>query len=366
MTSLYLDDIITMAIFIIIAVIIPLWLTFCNVYNLFAKTPNKPKFHAGVTMVVGGILYLFLYSLQFETAGDWNESVSTKHFAISSKYSFAFGLVITLGLVGLCILINFKSEKLPPLVSAFSIAGVVLLNILQILFAIQISKNTDGIIDLLFYVYHANIFILSVSAVKKQILEQIKIFEDIYKNSENSKKTNWLYQKINSISKYAVLVFACLFFMIAILEIIFILTGQGADATIKAFTDTADWTFSKQTPPPPEEYKGHYLCTVASGGHKKVVKPLRYGKRQGQIIIVNRQLCIANAFEDFIQEKFPKFHKFIRGVYDKYGYPISKHITTPCRADIVYFFMKPLEWLFLVFLYAFDTKPEQRIGRQYI
>lgn len=40
-----------------------------------------------------------------------------------------------------------------------------------------------------------------------------------------------------------------------ILEIIFILAGQGADAPIKALTDTADWTFSKQIPPPPIDHQ---------------------------------------------------------------------------------------------------------------
>ena len=60
------------------------------------------------------------------------------------------------------------------------------------------------------------------------------------------------------------LVFACFFFIIAVFEILFILAGQGADAPIKAFTDTDDWTFSQQLPPPPLEYKGHYLCTVTA------------------------------------------------------------------------------------------------------
>jgi len=138
------------------------------------------------------------------------------------------------------------------------------------------------------------------------------------------------------------------------------------DGPVKAFTMTADWTFSTQVPPPPIEYEGHYLCTVAAGGHKEVVKPLRYGKRRGAIIIVNRQLCIANAFEDYIQEKMPKFHKIIRTFYDTYGYPVSKHITTPHRADVIYILMKPLEWIFLLFLYTFDTNPEGRIKRQYL
>ena len=81
--------------------------------------------------------------------------------------------------------------------------------------------------------------------------------------------------------------------------------------------------------------------------------------------MVNRQLCIANAFEDLIQQNFPKFHKGVRHVYDTYGYPLSQDITTPLRADIVYVLMKPLEWLFLIVLYLFDSNPESRIAKQY-
>ena len=129
---------------------------------------------------------------------------------------------------------------------------------------------------------------------------------------------------------------------------------------------SADWTFSKQTPPPPSDYEGHYLCTVAAGGHKKVVKPLRFGSRRGATIIVNRQLCIANAFEEVIQIKFPSFHRMVRHIYDTYGYPLSKLIINPLRADVVYIIMKPLEWIFLLFLYLVDVRPEQRIRNQYV
>ncbi|MBP3272139.1 MAG: hypothetical protein J6M17_07925, partial [Ruminococcus sp.] len=87
--------------------------------------------------------------------------------------------------------------------------------------------------------------------------------------------------------------------------------------------------------------------------------------RAGDRIIVNRQLCIANAFEDLIMDKTPRFHRALRGFYDKYGYPLCRSITTPLRADIVYIIMKPLEWLFLIVLYLFDTKPESRISAQY-
>ncbi len=100
-------------------------------------------------------------------------------------------------------------------------------------------------------------------------------------------------------------------------------------------------------------------------GHKAIVKPTRAGIRHDVKIIVNRQLCIANAFEQLIEEKTPKFHRIVRKVYDKYGYAISRHITTLYRADIVYIAMKPLEWLFLIVLYLFDINPENRIAIQY-
>ena len=151
----------------------------------------------------------------------------------------------------------------------------------------------------------------------------------------------------------------------AVLEIVLILCGQGADGTVQAFTQTADWTFSQQLPPPPLEYQGHYLCTVAAGGHRKLVRPLRLGYRRGAVIVVNRQLAVANAFEELLQERLPRLHRLVRHFYNNHGYPLSQKITTPFRADLVYLLMKPLEWLFAAVLYLFDLAPECRIARQY-
>lgn len=81
--------------------------------------------------------------------------------------------------------------------------------------------------------------------------------------------------------------------------------------------------------------------------------------------MVNRQLCIANAFEQIIEEKTPKFHRAVRGFYDSYGFPIAKLIHSPYIADFVYFIMKPLEWIFIVVLYFTDVNPENRIAVQY-
>lgn len=81
--------------------------------------------------------------------------------------------------------------------------------------------------------------------------------------------------------------------------------------------------------------------------------------------MVNRQLLIANAFEELIQESTPRLHKFIRNAYDRYGYPLSKNITTPASSNLVYRLMKPLEYLFLAVLYFCCSKPEEKINKQY-
>lgn len=112
--------------------------------------------------------------------------------------------------------------------------------------------------------------------------------------------------------------------------------GQEPDSVIKAFTETADWNLSIKI-------LAQNLCTVAVGGHKEIVKPIRLGRRGKKYIVVNRQLCIANAFEQIIEEKTPRFHYVVRSFYDKYGYPVAKHINSKYAADFVYFLMKPLE-----------------------
>jgi len=366
MASLYFSNIFIYIIFGIVAFLVPGVLTVWNIYNCCALKPKKEKLVSCLTVFVGGIFYILLHGFAFEEAGDWYEQINTMqlHYGIFSEYVWYIVLIVLIGLAGLLILLFVDAEKLPPLISIISVAALILLNALQILYAVQIGNNIDGT-ELLLYVYHGNILLLSASVIRKQITQQVLIVQNKDVDVNEHKKFKWLYCRISSISKYTVFVFIGLFFLIAILEIIFVLLGQGIDAPIRAFTDTADWTFSKQIPPPPVEYEGHYLCTIASGGHKKIVKPLRLGTRRGETIVVNRQLCIANAFEEYIQEKFPVFHRNVRYFYDHYGYPISKRITSPFRADIVYFLMKPLEWLFLIFLYAMALHPEQRISRQY-
>jgi hypothetical protein len=154
--------------------------------------------------------------------------------------------------------------------------------------------------------------------------------------------------------------------VLGVLVALLVLFGQQPDSIIKVFTQTSDWILSGEISPPPVAYDTHYLCTVSLRGHKRLVKPIRYGIRRGEKIVVNRQLCVANAFEQLLEEKTPHFHRKIRRFYDTYGYPISKHINTAFAADVVYVLMKPLEWFFVLVIYMFDPKPENRINSQYM
>lgn len=158
-----------------------------------------------------------------------------------------------------------------------------------------------------------------------------------------------------------------LFPVFVLVQLILVLFGQRPDSFIQVFLDTSSYTYSKIPVPPPVIVPGdgHYLCTVSAVGHKGLVKPIRSGIRHGERIVVNRQLLIANAFENILEEYSPNLHKKVRHFYDTYGYPISRHIKTKRSADIVYLLMKPLEWFFLLVLYTVDRKPENRINVQY-
>ena len=349
-----------------IVILIPGGCTVWNIINCVKGNRKSRLIASTISVFVGGFFYLILLAF-FDPAGDWYEAVypDQTHYMISSEYSAFIILPAMMGFLGLLILLYSRPEHTAPLVSVFSIASVILLNVISVVFAIQLSANSITYLQVCFYIYHFNILLISVDVIRTHMKARAAYLGSRKEDFEDRKNLMWLYMKVTRMSQYAFPVFMALFVIVAFFEIFAVLAGQGIDAPVKAFTDTADWTFSQQTPPPPLEYDGHYLCTVAAGGHKRVVKPIRFGRRRGAIIVVNRQLCIANAFEESIAERFPRFHKWIRHVYDTYGYPLSNVITTQGRADFVYFVMKPLEWVFLLYLYLTDTRPEVRINRQY-
>ena len=155
--------------------------------------------------------------------------------------------------------------------------------------------------------------------------------------------------------------------VLIIIQLILVIFGQQPDSFIKAFLETSSYNYSNIVPPNPiiVQSDGHYLCTVSVKGHVRIVRPLRSGIRKGNRILVNRQLLVANAFENILEDYTPRLHWIIRHIYDKYGYPLSKHINTKWSADLIYILMKPLEYFFILVLYSVDKKPENRINIQY-
>jgi hypothetical protein len=131
----------------------------------------------------------------------------------------------------------------------------------------------------------------------------------------------------------------------------------------QAFTEVCAGTFATLQPP----VGGcHYLCTVAAQGHPWLVRPQRLGRRRGVTIVVNRQLAVANAFEDLLHERWPRFGAWARRTYDRCAYPLSRHLGRRWMADAVYLLMKPAEWAFYAVLLLLDRRPpEERIDRMY-
>lgn len=269
--------------------------------------------------------------------------------------------------------LKFRRKALPPIVEVLSLAGVYIGCGISIVWCIQLlcGGRPIGIqisvwdwIEILCLcvvpvLYLIHVFQLMKCLIREKAEKQEKIS---YTNPILKKINIWLLKGANLFWVTGLVMIP----LLGILIMILCLFGQQPDSIVKAFTETSDWILSGQISPPPVEYDVHYLCTVSLRGHKKLVRPIRFGIRKGNRIVVNRQLCIANAFEQLIMERTPRFHHAIRSFYDTYGYPISKHIHSAWSADVVYLLMKPLEWLFLLVLYLFDIKPEDRIARQYL
>lgn len=170
-------------------------------------------------------------------------------------------------------------------------------------------------------------------------------------------------------AKYPLLLVLCVP-VLAVLAGLLMLFGQKPDSFIRAFTDTYRHGLSQLD----HECAGvvcggHYLCTVAARGHASVVHPERLGVRGERTIICNRQLLVANAFEELVQQRFPRLHTVIRRNYDRVGEQVERHYQLLDRkwiSDLVHVAMKPLEWFFVLVLYTFDRHPERRIAVQYL
>ncbi|MBL3658807.1 hypothetical protein JL102_21840 [Fulvivirga sp. 2943] len=261
-----------------------------------------------------------------------------------------------------------KGKNQPPLLLVVYLAFLMIGIIINLLLIMQLfghendlagNSGISGFFMAMAPALHVLIsFILILHVIKEEAHEADK-------RSFKNRFLNQLNNRLKGSKMLPVWSLLALFPILFMVTILLILLGQEYDSLTKVFTETATWNFSQETHPPYLDHTGHYLCTVAACGSPEVVRPLRLGMRHGTEIIVNRQLLIANAFEDLIQTKYPRVHKVIRGKYDKYGYPLSKDINTKFKSNCTYLIMKPLEWLFLIYIYLNSQKPEKLIRKQY-
>ena len=358
----------------------PVVLTICEGISIIAVKRQRPM--QGVwlfDLYVFGlgafceILYLGL--LRNMTNYDWEVQLSNmeKHTPIYTGAAATVVILWMLGLIGYAILQYIPLRKLPPLVTVLSISAMYLGVAELILFTIQVfdpvgdGSLTDRCLLLL--------PICCVLIVARLLLAKIQEWNHMVQNAEEehfgtgkicqNSVLRWCNGILRKAAWWPLLGLVLMFPLLGILIAILMLFGQAPDSVIKAFTETSDWNLSLRQAPQNVMYDEHYLCTVAAGGHKKIVKPIRLGRRHGHEVIVNRQLCIANAFEQVLEERTPGFHRTLRHFYDTYGFPVARLIHSKYTADLVYFIMKPLEWIFLCVLYLTDAHPENRIAVQY-
>lgn len=258
---------------------------------------------------------------------------------------------------------------MPPLPTALCISGLETGLVLAILFIIQLFPHLVEGIWIPFDTFYMSLiplnYLLTVPRLLRQVIQKQIARLEAAPPAPSKGFICFCHRLLSRSQGWMLAGFLLALPLLVILLGVLVLLGQSPDAAAKAFTETSDWALSQKISPPPIEVNGHYLCTVAVGGHPKLVKPTRYGIRHGKRIVVNRQLCVSNAFEQLIMERTPRFHRAVRRFYDTHGYPLSQKLTTPLRADMTYLLMKPLEWFFLLCLYTFDTTPETRIAMQY-
>jgi len=374
MNSKIKEMIIILFLVILPMLILPLVFTIINIVNLFfalAKKHIKNKFICmnDIFTMICGILFTFvlLGILEFR---DYTQAIQITsdmvdlHAPIAAGHLPTILMLFGVGVLGYIIL-RIKKTSLPPIQIVILFSFMFIGIFISCIYLVQLSNNI-----LTFYIFYISLFpinfiLCSITLIKQTVTDYtLKISHE--KNEYKSKILSMFFNLIAKTQNWTVLAIILTLPILIIVILVLTIFGQKPDSIVKAFTETSDWVLSQKISPPAVVVDAHYLCTVSLRGHKKIVKPLRYGIRRNERIVVNRQLLIANAFEQLIQEKTPKTHHLIRYIYDKYGYPLSKHITTKWSADIVYFLMKPLEWLFLIVIYCFDINPETRIAKQYL
>lgn len=356
--------------------IFPLVLTGAEIYLLIKGQKNRELYRKGRIFDIAGILLGMFYSVLYLSFAnevmfekDWMEQLVNRqtHTPIYTGSQLTMAVTALAAVAGY-LTVNYVSlNKMPPLITVLGMAAMYLGTTESILWGIQVFR--EPFLDIYLLLLPLNCLLITGRTVSRKMWEWGRIMEEDEARKERYQEGKGIFSACNRLlskaERWPLAAFFLMWPLLGILIGFLILFGQRPDAVIKAFTETSDWNLSQRVAPQNIYYDEHYLCTVAAGGHEKIVKPKRLGVRHGHQVIVNRQLCVANAFEQVLEERTPGFHRAVRHFYDTFGFPVARLIHSKYMADLIYFLMKPLEWIFLIILYLTDADPESRIAIQY-
>ncbi|NQG97863.1 hypothetical protein HO675_07165 [Streptococcus suis] len=354
----------------LICFVLPLYLTWKNIRHFMALLKKQLKEYSfwindGLIFFFGiGLSWLALEGAQVVYV-DWPETLVNNqlHSPMQTEAWSGQFFLLLMGVLAYLVLNIFQTKLLPPLLTVLLISCLYTSFIFAVLWTIQLSTLIET--DFFTYCYLCLVPFNICLIYSRTILQTIQLWR-----AELAKQSNPRFPRLSALLQRSLsLPIWLLFFSLPYLAVLgsyLILFGQKPDQLLQMWTETSDWALSEKISPPNAFYDEHYLCTVGAAGHRKLVKPIRMGERHGHRVVVNRQLQIANAFEQILEERCPRLHRCIRSNYDRYGYPISKHIRNAWQADLIYLIMKPAEWLFLFVIYLHDCRPENRIAVQYL
>jgi hypothetical protein len=321
---------------------------------------REKKLYNIYVYIIIEVVSITIFPLIYLALDDKRNDCCTESATFSPDHSLTIYTFILISVVAYLIS-AYKQKILSPIIEVLINTILLFGFILNIFVAIQINV---WFLSLLANLPIGLLFLFQLLENHKQFLLENKEFE----SSNLFEQFAWKILNLNIFVKIPIFLVLCIPF-VTIISALLLLFGQKPDSIVRSFTETYKHGFSQLDYLCENvECGGHFLCSVAANGHKNIVKPIRYGERNGKKIICNRQLLIANAFEQLLQESFPKIHKIIRKNYNKIGNQIHKHyhfFNNKFISDAIYILMKPAEKFFLFTLYTFDKKPENRIATQY-
>ena len=230
---------------------------FYTIWNLCILIIKRECWYSNFwfTLIAGGYLYYMMIRYCPERV-DWDVQLDCYqlHSFLSVSYIWTVIAPIMVGVIALCILKHLGSKRVSPWISAALLASILHMNILQILTAIQLIPNLfkwSPVSDIAIYpfLFHLNILILSIAAIKSHLTHQWSMNE-LKPETENLPVSSSEQKQPFSHQDYLLATLFFLFIIIVIWEIVYLISGKGADALFIAFTETSDWTFSVHDRPP--------------------------------------------------------------------------------------------------------------------